>query len=433
VLIVLLIVLIFYIVLNSESPQLAEPTNEAPIQPLIELTPNIMPSSNQSSITPLVPEPSIQETVQTQSLAQRVALPIMRHIIRHTLHRPRVVILGAHRRQMNQIRNTIINENARQENTQPENAQDLNPPATVEEEFQQLKGHAGIDNQNVHETTIRRVLTQKLLHLISLNKNYDDEAKELGMTSVDYLISKTLQSILEIKKIAIAYFNKMIYESNNTDHRITRQETDEKLHQISEVLSKISNGFPIVMKNDIAYREDFIMNQIWDRINCDANVDVRETLQTAFIHNILDCIRGKREPDENPLEDIIHIINTLTGEEFSTYCINGRVARLMSTFAHLDVDPILSKPIVDADEASNEAYDKAYHIYSKQLEMMSEDLKAIYDGDRDELTEEQQQQISKFDKDLKQLIEKELRNDYETLLESSQLEKVISRAVSVVI
>lgn len=192
-------------------------------------------------------------------------------------------------------------------------------------------------------------------------------------------------------------------------------ETDEKLHQINEVLKKIANGYPIVMKDDISYREDFIMSQIWDRVNSDANKDVRESLQNAFINNVLDCVREKRESDE-PLDmDLIHIINTLAGEEFSTYCINGRVARLMATFAHLDVDPILSKPIVDADEASNEAYDKACYIYTKQMEAMPEDLKTIYNSD--DLPKEQQDQIEKFDKNLKQLIENELRVDYETLLE----------------
>lgn len=423
VLILLFILLIFYIVHSTvEDPATPLPEPFEPIQvPVIEPTP-----------VPIIqPElPTFSERKSTVSITT-TAIPIVRHIIRHVneMHRPRLLIMGAHRRQLNQIRNAINNatNNAMNTPTEPEL-----PPATVEERFQRLKEHAGVDKQNVHESTIRKVITQKLLHLVSLNKNYNTEANELGLTFIDYLTSKTVQSVLEIKKVAIANFNKQIYESPPTNP-VTRQETDEKLHQINEVLKKISSGYPIVMKDDNPYREDFIMNQIWDRVNSDDNKDVREALQNAFITNILDCIRGKREPDE-PLDlDIIHIINTLTGEEFSTYCINGRVARLMATFAHLDVDPVLSKPIVDADEASNEAYDKACHIYTKQIEAMPEDLKLIYNSDRDDLTKEQQEQVDKFDNDLKQLIEKELRADYETLLEPPQLTRVISRALAVVI
>lgn len=412
VLILLFILLIFYIVqFTVEDPATPLPEPVEPIQvPVIEPTP-----------VPIIqPEPpTFSEKKSTVSITT-TAIPIVRHIIRHVneMHRPRLLIMGTHRRQLNQIRNAIINatNNAMNTPTEPEL-----PPATVEERFQRLKEHAGVDKQNVHESTIRKVITQKLLHLVSLNKNYNTEANELGLTFIDYLTSKTVQSVLEIKKVAIANFNKH------------SQETDEKLHKINEVLKKISSGYPIVMKDDNPYREDFIMNQIWDRVNSDANKDVRESLQNAFISNVLDCVRGKREPNEEPDIDIIHIINTLTGEEFSTYCINGRVARLMATFAHLDVDPILAKPIVDADEASNEAYDKACHIYTKQMAAMPEDLKTIYNGDRDDLLKEQQEQIEKFDTELKQLIEKELRTDYESLLEPPQLARVISRALAVVI
>lgn len=432
VLILLFILLLFYVVHKGSIS-----VEEEPPMPYIEQQPVIPiaePVVEQIQIQPPQPPEPIPIPTPTVSITTTI-IPVARHIIRHVtdIRRPRLMLLGTHRRQLNQIRNAIINatnENLRRAamTLQKEDKPELPPPATVEERFQRLKGHAGVDKQNVHEPTIRKVITQKLLHLVSLNKNYDLEAKELGMNNTDYLVSKTLQSILEIKKAAVASFNKDIYNST-----VTRQETDEKLHQINEVLQKISNGYPIVMKDDKAYREDFILNQIWDRVNDDANKDVRESMQTAFINNILDCVRGKREPNEEPDIDLIHIINTLTGEEFSTYCINGRVTRLMATFTHLDVDPILSKPIVDADEASNEAYDKACHIYTKQMDAMPEDLKKIYNGDRDDLSKEQQEQIEKFDADLKSLIEKELRSDYETLLEPPQLTRVISRAQAVVI
>jgi hypothetical protein len=293
-----------------------------------------------------------------------------------------------------------------------------------EQFFQNLEQHQN-DGQNVHDSNIRKDLTRKLLRVIELDKQHVT-AEELGVTDDQYNIDKMTQTTYEVKRRAAEYFNGLILrEADQTKSAEIRVECDLKLKKIDIVLDKIKHGFTLVMANGKIYREDFIMNKVWDRVNSEDNQPNREQLQIALIDNLVDCVY---KTDAQFDVAFAHIVQFITGEQYTTHCINGRVARVITSMILLDNDEIIAQPEKDMAEVSNEAYSKAHTVLNTELAKQTEQLQELFGEDKDDLNPDQQEEVRVLEEHLKKEIADVLTADYKDIVEEEKLAEIIRKA-----
>jgi hypothetical protein len=259
------------------------------------------------------------------------------------------------------------------------------------------------DNNNVHDAIIRKDLTAKLLRIIELN---GDETP-IKMSDVEYITNVYNMVMHEIKQL-----------------------TPENLKPAVDLaLNKISNGYIIQMANGVLYREDYILNHVWRRINSDDNKANAEDLKNALINNLADCTYKKStsipvpENPENDNLDIGDIVNPLT-----THCINGRVGRVIQSLVILDADPILSAPERDEAEIANEAYTKSSRLIDIAIGEQSAELQQLFAKDKDTLSPEDKEKVENLENHIKEKISTTLTNDYKDLIEESKLSEIIRKA-----
>jgi len=290
--------------------------------------------------------------------------------------------------------------------------------------FDNLVQHQN-DGQNVHDSNIRKDLTKKMLRMIELNKQAVT-AEELGVTEDQYIKDKLAQTAHEIKRRAAEYYNGLILrESDREKGIIIRGETDLKLSKLEIVLDKINNGFTLVMANGVIYREDYLLNIVWDRINSEDNISNREQLQIALIDNLVDCVY---RADTNLDEAFAQIVQMITGDMYITVCINGRVARFITSLVLLDNDEIISTPEKDIAEVANEAYSKAHVTLNLEYSKLTVEQQALFGEDMDDLTEEQQQEVKAMENKIKKEIANVLTQDYREIISEEKLAEIITKA-----
>lgn len=380
-------------------PEPEEPIQE-PVQEIIE--PNVEPLRN-----------------FVRTLGRRMERQIRRQM-RRPLNNVAIIVqeIDNEINQLNNELNRIHNE--------PEPPVANNP----EEFFENIQQH-GDDAQNVHDPLIRKDMTNKLSKIIEYNtKRYgslEQRSQEVGMTTDQFTMSKMINTTHEIKRKSIAYFNSQILGLTDPDAIVEkRRQTDINLHKIGIVLEKVSAGYPIVMSNEQTYREDFILNNVWDRINDDDNNQHKEQLQIALIDNIVDCAY---KMDINMLDpQFAQVVQLIMGDAYTVHCINGRVARFITSMVLLDADPIIAKPEMDAKEIANEAYTKAYTILSKELDEQTEEVQTWFNTKETELTPEQLKIVKDLEHHIKNRIADVLREDYKDILEGPELDKIIGKA-----
>jgi len=305
----------------------------------------------------------------------------------------------------------------------------VEPVNQTEEIFDRLAEHND-DGQNVHNKHIRKALTDRLLRILELNKPAEDKLREdlvgagVSVSDHQYNAMKFGPVMYEIRRRAIEYFNGLILREPYEKRAAKRAETDVKLQKIEIVLSKISNGFTIEMSDGKLYNEDFIINTVWSRINHEDNKANREILQIALIDNLIDS--AYKVEVLNP--DFAVIIQTITGEQYITRCINGRVARVLTSLILLDADPKIAEPERDEKETANEAYATAYKVLNDTLQEQSDELNRLYGEDIEDLTPEQVIEVKNLENLLKAKIHDVLRDGFKDSLEVSVLDEIIRKA-----
>jgi len=293
-----------------------------------------------------------------------------------------------------------------------------------EQFFENLVQHQN-DGQNVHDSNIRKDLTRKMLRMIALNKQAVTP-EELGVTEDQYIKDKLAQTAHEIKRRSAEYFNGLILrEADQEKAAIIRTETDLKLSKLEIVLDKINNGFTLVMANGLIYREDYLLNIVWDRINSEDNIPNREQLQIALIDNLVDCVY---RADTNLDEAFAQIVQMITGDMYVTVCINGRVARVITSLVLLDNDEIIATPEKDIAEVANEAYSKAHVTLNLELDKLTPEQQALFGEDMEDLTPEQQTEVKAIEDNIKKEISTVLTADYKDIIAEEKLAEIITKA-----
>jgi hypothetical protein len=308
---------------------------------------------------------------------------------------------------------------------------------TADEFFQDMNAHND-DGQNVHNPQIRKALTDRLLRIIELNGGVRQtyEVGGLELQHDQYFQAKFTQTNREIRERAKQYHDGLVLRTE-----INREEADLRLCKIDMVLKKMTHGYTLIMKDNKAYKENFILVHIWDRINHADNFAHREQLQIALIDNLVDAI----EERQAPIAAIEDFINTVLGTQHQptgieathmTVCINGRVARILTSLVLLDADEKIAAPEKDEKEYTNEALYKAARIMERELDTyevklpeLNTTMRTIYeDPDEDKLSQRELLVLRTFENHLKEVMAEEIHADYDGIIPPGQVTGIIEKA-----
>ena len=284
--------------------------------------------------------------------------------------------------------------------------------------FNDLEDHSN-DPQNAHDHQVIISLKEKYQRLTELHKDGPeiDELKKAGLSDMEIREAKIMDSINEIYQYALK-------KLNNDDKK-----------KIEEVLTEISKGYTITSLDNNGVKESWILTLIWERINHPENEKNRENMKEALLYQLIDCIQTTQEM----FGDIIQIITPL-GDAPHVVCINGRIARLISSLSLLDEDPILNKPELDEKEISNLAYMKAYSILQKNLKrkvpknrgfqrLEGKIMEEIYIKDPDKLEDDEKKLLKHFESHVKKEITHSLKKEYQEIVSSKLLNEIIEKSL----
>lgn len=306
----------------------------------------------------------------------------------------------------------------------------------VEEFFQDINNHND-DGQNVHNPQIRKSLTDRLLRIIELNGGMHEtyEVGGLELPHEQYIQAKFTQADREIRERSRQYHDGLVLRGV-----INREEANLRNDKIDMVLKKLSHGYDLVMKDNKSYKENFILVQVWDRINHKDNFAHRDALQIALIDNLIDSV----EERQAPVAAIEEFINNVLGTNHEpdglerthmTVCINGRVARVLTSLVLLDADEKVAAPEKDEKEYMNEAMHKAAQIIENELNTYEvklpegSDIRAIYtEPDIDKLSQREQLVLQTFHNHLKETFSDKFHKDYDEVLPPEQVAHIIEQA-----
>lgn len=309
----------------------------------------------------------------------------------------------------------------------------------TEEFFQNLNEHNN-DGQNVHDVTIRKCLTDRLLRVIELNggakKNY--EFGGIKMSQDEWIFNRMQQVARDIQQRANGYFDGLVLRE-----RMTQEEARLRIARVRLALNKISNGYQLMMRDTKMYKEDYVLVQVWDRINHKDNFANREQLQIALIDNLVDCTH-KKAIIVNALGNLLQAflgepqpLGAATGieAEWTTHCINGRVARILTSLVLLDADTKISQPERDEKEMANEAYAKAAKVLENELKSYKvsistdRDIESLYnEWDDSKLSDVEKLAVANFEEHVKNKIRDTINSDYKDLFAQHKLDEIIEKA-----
>jgi hypothetical protein len=276
------------------------------------------------------------------------------------------------------------------------------------------KNNHNDDTQNVHDSQIVKEIVRLYARLKELNES------KMPIMGTEKGLSPLVGMPLNELKIAITnevFRDVGVYaEKYISKNRIKTYAND--LTDFNAVLDEIRKGGIL---DCIHEREDWVICQVWRRINSVSNEDMK----ALFILNLLDCMKEDTMPN---------IINILGGGLISTKhieCTHGRIARMLNTFTLLDPDKELSTPIKDKKEIENEAYTKAGNIYKTMLdspELAWNDIGKLVE--KDEPTRAEINRIKMYERKIAENIKNELKKDYTSILGKDEIDKIISASTA---
>lgn len=307
---------------------------------------------------------------------------------------------------------------------------------TAEEFFRDMNDHND-DGQNVHNPQIRKALTNRLLRIIELNGGVHGTytVGGLELSHEQYYKAKFTQTDREIRDRNRQYHDGLVLREV-----INREEADLRIQKVDMVLKKVSHGYDLLMTDNKVYKEDFILVQVWDRINHVNNFANREQLQIALIDNLVDSV----EERQAPIATLDGFINTLLGNNPSptglgathmTVCINGRVARVLTSLVLLDADEQVAAPEKDEKEYMNEALykvsrllDRELDTYEVKLPETDKTMRDIYEEpDEDKLSQRERLVLRTFENHIREVMAEEIHQDYNGILPPDQITGIIEK------
>lgn len=239
------------------------------------------------------------------------------------------------------------------------------------------------DPENVHDRGVINSIARKYARLVEL---YSHESYKYGMNDTEFMECQ-IQAALQAAKSAAERFS---------------ADAQEKIHRfLDRVAAKC-----VITSFDYDVYEDIIFMLVWNRIHHPDNADQQDAMLETLFLQILDGMS--------------------TG---SPVCTNGRVSRVISSLTLLDADPVLYAPELDNSEIANLAYLRANRIITQELaawRMKHPELPNWYDSGVDNAT------VAEFQQHCRQLIEKNIKEDFQDMVSDRYLHTVISNAIQAV-
>lgn len=289
--------------------------------------------------------------------------------------------------------------------------------------FEKIQTHDD-DSQNVHNSQVITDLTKKYQKLVELYENDQTQTKELteaGLSLEEIQNVRVQETILQIENCANKHFKPDVIEGN-----------DEKLKNVKRFLEDMNKGYSItsLSPHEMPIKENWILTLVWQRIHNQDNQKNVELMEIALLDQLIDCV----QKDNDALNMIMQFLfNEIQDEDEpenmnenkSLVCINGRVARVISSLSLLDNDPVLFEPIRDEKELANMAYSKASSILQEELKVQN--MEKIYIS-TEKRSKEEQEKLEKFEKHVKDQIERTLLADYKDVISESKLKEIIEKS-----
>jgi hypothetical protein len=219
------------------------------------------------------------------------------------------------------------------------------------------------DPQNVHESQLTDDMA-RIYSAINKKNNFDNQV--MGIPS-----QHTMGEIQE-------FLSSHPFENEN------------KRKRALQVFRKMASNSPISKLNDT---EDKILLNVWQRIHSPENHQRRTSLKESLADSLADGM------DKNHLG------------EYKEVCAGGRCSRILGSLTLLDEDPAIAAPMKTKEIMRNEIFSKSYKVIQDELGKASDKDRDLYNGVIKENTENANQ-ARKFEKHLKEKIEKFIRTDY---------------------
>lgn len=277
------------------------------------------------------------------------------------------------------------------------------------------------DTQNVHNSQIVKELKKKYKRLLVLNN------QTARLSDVRDALNGIPDDILK-NAVTDAAFDEMgkylitIYDDFDTADR-------EKILKVVETAQK-GNEFIGFSDGETPEHEDWILAQVWIRINHVDNAERKSELLTSFIDQLKDASKEVPNLADAILIDLANIIqpgleHPQPRQVLVTECIQGRISRYLQTFTMLDADPELAEPVKDEKEYENEAYMKSSNLLQKNL-TENPDMATLYNTMEDELNETDHDLVRRFKDEIKKQIETVITQDYRDII-PDRLEALITK------
>jgi hypothetical protein len=313
----------------------------------------------------------------------------------------------------------------------------INSNGNREEKGQQYYGDLeehDNDSQNVHDSSVVKVLRKKYEKLVELlPSNFD--VLHAGVSLEEIQKAKIAATFLELEEKIKKYYN-----VQHKNQKITGIVMDLNIRKSIIFLEEVKKGFLITsIEPEKGVKEDWVLTLVWERIHQPVNKENCEKMEIALIDQILEGVK-KKSPLVHTFLNLMGFPqpqdDTIEGTH-NPVCINGRVGHILASLTLLDNDPVLSEPEKDEKEVANLAYWKAGKITTdllstwvpeESMKLSKKTIKELYNDVSDTLTENEKSIIGKFEKHCKLEIEKELKKEYSGMISDEKLEDIISKA-----
>jgi len=271
-------------------------------------------------------------------------------------------------------------------------------------ETNQYNNHAD-DSQNVHDSQVVKSVNKKYNRLLELNKDH-------------------IQSIVNVDSWRQTLIETAFREIGN--YLATINLPENEMLKIQAVLDKARLGNTFESFNDT---EDWIIAQIWIRINHSDNANKKDELMKAFVDQIKDAGKNAVQFGDAVVHGLAAAFGIAMRDQprvvVDTECITGRISRYFQTFTLLDADDELASPIKDKKELENEAFAKSSQILKNILDR-NPDLAELYNS-VDDLNPIDAQKLETFRQTIMKSIEDEISRDYLSVIPHAELEILISK------
>ena len=285
------------------------------------------------------------------------------------------------------------------------------------------------NNQNVHDHQIVIDLKRKYKRLLELNDYTVIKLPShlIGVASLEEYIQSFIDSMFQ----ELSSYIQLRFETEQANQ--LNHSAVQKLQRVIETARNAAEFYGFSVEPEyVGIREDWILAQVWYRIQSNDNKLVKDSLLISLIDQLLDAAKLI----EDPVPRIIQTINALVGAnvirpqipvvEIGTECTHGRIARYINTFICVDTDEILSKQIKDTKEYENEAYTKSAHLLHKSL-YDNPDMDLIYTRIDADLNPAETVLLEAFKENVRTIISDELTLDYKDLVPAESLTNIITK------